>query len=74
MVSCRSVDALLALIITAGGVRAFWEFPCIGTRTADEVVSPNLVLAGFNDPLVKGSLVFLSTAIHLLGHWHRLTS
>jgi len=74
MVSHRSGNALLALIITAGGVRAVWEFPCIGARAADEVVSPNQVLAGFNDPLVKGGLVFLSYAIHCLGLWHRLTS
>jgi len=67
MVSHRSVNALLALIITAGGVRAVWEFPCIGARAADEVVSPNRVLAGVNDPLVKGGLVVLSLAKQSLG-------
>ena len=67
MVSCRSGDALLALAIIAGGVRAVWEFPCIGTRAADEVVSPNRVLAGVNDPLVKGGLVVLSLAKQSLG-------
>jgi len=72
MSSIRSGNALLALSIIAGGVRAFWEFPCIGARAADEVVGPNGVLAGLNDPLVQGGLVVLSLAKHSLGPGHRL--
>ena len=73
MISCRSDNALLALSIIAGGVRTVWESPSIGARTADEVVGPDCVLAGFNDPLVQGGLVVLSLAKHNLGLWHRLT-
>ena len=72
MMSCWSGNALLALTIIASGVRAVWEFPCIGAWAADKVVGPNRVLAGFDDPLVQGGLVVLSLAKDSLGFWHRL--